>query len=206
MRVLVLCDDYWHPGKVARAGLAQISSLEWDIIEPAGEWSAEKMSGYPVVLFAKSNEITATQREPWVTPAVEQAFVDYVRAGGGLLAIHSGTVYKQLPTMRALLGGAFDHHPPQCPVTIQPLQGHPLTAGVEPFTVQDEHYHMLLDDAGADVFMTTSSEHGEQPGGWTRLEGQGRVCVLTPGHTEQAFTHPGMSRLICNAVAWCAGE
>ena len=47
-----------------------------------------------------------------MTDEVQQAFVNYVEAGGGLLAVHSGTAeYQETPTLRRLLGGVFTHHP-----------------------------------------------------------------------------------------------
>jgi len=206
MRVLVICDDYYHPASVVHAGLSLMEGHSLDYIEDAADWSAERMATYPAVIYAKSDNITAANRDPWVTPAVEQAFGEYVRGGGGLLAIHSGTVYKALPGMRALLGGAFDFHPKQCPVTIEPVPGHPLAAGVTPFTEVDEHYRMIMDDPAAEVFLIARSEHGEQPGGWTRQEGAGRVCVLTPGHTVEVFAHPSFLRLISNGLTWCAPQ
>ena len=40
MRVLVLCDDFYHPARVARAGLAPLEERGWsfDWIEHAGDW------------------------------------------------------------------------------------------------------------------------------------------------------------------------
>ncbi len=49
---------------------------------------------------------------------------------------------------------------------------------------------MAMDDPQADVFVTTVSEHGEQPGAWRRVEGSGRVAVLTPGHNLEVWLHP----------------
>lgn len=212
MRVLVLCDDHWHPASTVRAGLDALAKgdFDFDWIENAAEWSAERMAGYPVVLFTKSDNVSATDERSWVTEKVQQTFVETVRQGHGLLAVHSGTVYAQKPTMRRLLGGAFIRHPEQCPVTMAPQPGHPLTTGatplttgVAPFTLVDEHYVMELDDAQADVFMVTTSEHGTQPGGWTRTEGNGRVCVLTPGHTVPVWQHPSFQALLINALRWC---
>lgn len=205
MRILIICDDYWHPARTARDGLATLSDpdLQFDWIEDAADWSAERMAAYPVVLFAKSDNVSAADQSEWVTDAVQDAFVDYVRQGGGLLAAHSGTVYAQKPVMRGLIGGAFIRHPKQCPVTIEPKEGHPLTAGSTPFTLVDEHYIMALDDPQADVFMTTTSEHGTQPGGWTRVEGEGRVCVLTPGHNVEVWQHPSFQALLMNGLRWC---
>ncbi len=108
-----------------------------------------------------------------------------------------------MPVLRGLLGGVFSHHPAQCPVTMIPRVGHPLSAGSGTFTLKDEHYFMMLDDSQAKVFMTTKSEHGEQPGAWTRTEGAGRVAVLTPGHNVEVWLHPSFQALLRNTLRWC---
>ena len=209
MRTLVLCDDYWHPARIPRAGLGALhaSGCAFDWIEHAGEWSAERMAEYPLVVLTKANNSSATDQQPWVTAAVEQAFLDYVRNGNGLLAIHSGTAgYTQTPVLRGLLGGVFVSHPPQCQVTVAPRANHPLTAGSAAFTLKDEHYQMALDDSHADVFLTTASEHGTQPAGWRRREGAGRVAVLTPGHNLEVWLHADFQTLIGNALRWCGNR
>lgn len=206
MRVLVLADDYWHPAATPRAGLAPLTEqgFAFDWIEDANDWSAERMADYPVVLFAKSNNVTAADRTPWVTPEVEEAFRAYVAGGGGLLAIHSGTAtYRETTILRRLLGGVFVQHPPQCEVTLIPVAGHPLVAGFESFTIRDEHYFMAMGDEPVERLLVTRSEHGEQPGGWTRREGAGKVCVLTPGHNAEVWLQPAYQRLIAGALRWC---
>ena len=52
--------------------------------------------------------------------------------------------------------------------------------------------------------MTTQSEHGTQPGGWTRSEGRGKVCVLSPGHKVEVWLHPSYQALLKNALLFCA--
>ncbi|MBN1400403.1 MAG: ThuA domain-containing protein [Anaerolineae bacterium] len=206
MQVLVLCDDHDHPSSRVRSGLEALGDHEFhfDFIEDATEWSAERMRRYPVVLLAKSNHVSAADRSPWMTPEVEQAFFEYVLMGGGLLAVHSGTAgYRETPGLRRLLGGVFDHHPKQCPVTFQPAEGHSLAVGCEPFTVVDEHYFMTVDDPNVDVFATTTSKNGAQPGAWTRSVWLGRVCVLTPGHNPEVWLQPGFQAVLRNALRWC---
>lgn len=180
------------------------SEFTFDWIENAHDWSAERMAMYPVTILTKSNNVSSADRTDWMTETVQSAFYDYVYQGNGQLAVHSGTAeYAQKPVLRHLLGGVFTHHPEQCPVMIEPHQGHPLSEGSVAFTVRDEHYFMALDDLRADVFVTTKSEHGEQPGGWRRTEGNGRVVVLTPGHNLEVWLHPSFQTLLLNSLRWC---
>lgn len=205
--VLVLCDDKWHPAATARTGLGALATPDFtfDWIENAHAWSAARMANYGIVILTKSNNVSATDHTHWMSDSVQQAFVDYVTQGGGLLAIHSGTAeYREATQLRRLLGGVFTHHPKQCPVTVAPIAGHELAAGSSAFTLKDEHYFMEIDDDGIDIFLTSGSEHGEQPAGWTRTQGAGRVCVLTPGHNVEIWLAPAYQRLITNALYWCA--
>lgn len=206
MKTLVLCDDPWHPAGVPREGLEALTQTEFtfDWIENVREWSPETMMDYPLVILTKSNNMSSVDQSGWMTDTVQAAFSDHVREGNGLLAIHSGTAgYEQMPMLRGLLGGVFSHHPEQCPVTVNPHMEHPLCAGSAIFTLKDEHYFMTMDDPKVEVFMTTSSTHGEQPGGWRRVEGKGRVAVLTPGHNLEIWLHPSFQALLLNALRWC---
>ena len=210
MKTLVICGDYWHPSQIPREGLGALNMAEaeftFEWMENAHDWSPEHMAVYPLVILTKSNNISETDQNSWMSDSVQAAFVSHVQKGNGLLAIHSGMAeFEQKPELRRLLGGVFSHHPEQCPVTVEPQTGHPLTAGVDTFTLTDEHYFMTLDDSQAEVFMTTKSIHGEQPGGWRREEGAGRVAVLTPGHNPEVWLHPSFQALLRNVMRWCSG-
>lgn len=207
MHTLVLCGDFHHPVETTRRGLEALGNcgFTFDWLHEAPDWSPAKMNDYSLVIFGKANHMSPQDQNPWATPDVESAFLDYVKQGNGLLVLHSGTaLYNKTPTLRALFGGIFEMHPPQCPVTVKPRAGHPLTEGSTAFTLIDEHYHMIVDDPTVDHFLSTSSEHGTQTGGWTRTEGDGRVCVLTPGHNVEVWLHPSFQRLLLNSMRWCA--
>lgn len=209
MQTLVLADDRYHPAHIARTGLGALRDcgFTFDWIENAADWSAERMAAYPLVVLVKANNVSATDESQWMTPDVEAALHDHVQQGHGLLTIHSGTAgYRDAVVLRNLLGGVFVRHPKQCPVTVEPQLGHPLTAGSEPFTLVDEHYFMEMTDERVDCFLQTTSEHGTQPGGWTRNEGAGRVCVLTPGHNLEVWLHPAYQTLIHNGLRWCGKQ
>jgi type 1 glutamine amidotransferase len=206
-RVLVICGDAWHPAENIRRALESLCLEDFDFEFSKGVtgWQPERLSRFPIVIFAKANIVAPDDLKAWLTPEDQTAFFDYVRQGNGLIAIHAGTSrYGILPLIRALIGGTFEHHPDQCEVTMEPALPHPLTAGVAAFTVRDEHYFMRLVSADANVFLHSRSKHGVQPAGWTRAEGNSRVCVLTPGHNREVWRHPEFQKLLTNALRWVA--
>jgi type 1 glutamine amidotransferase len=205
-RALVLCDDQWHPAETVRRGLGALKNppVDFQFLDDGSRWSPELMKNFPVVIVAKANHVSATDQTPWLTEQRQGAFRNFVRHGGGLLLLHAGVCYKELPEMRRVTGGAFLSHPEQCSVVIQPVAGHPLSAGVDVFVKKDEHYQVAQDDLSADVFLLTLSANGIHPAGWTRAEGSGRVCALTPGHNLEVWLDPNFQKLLGNALHWTA--
>jgi len=206
-KVLVLCDDFWHPAQVPMDGLSPLKDhgFTFDWIKDTRDWSVELMAKYPLVILTKSNNVSSSDPSGWMTDDVQGTFADYVRAGNGLLAIHSGTAgYQETHILQNLLGGVFSHHPEQCTVTLEPQAGHPLTKGVDAFTVKDEHYFMSMQDPYADVFLMSHSEHGKQPAGWKREVGKGRVAVLTPGHNLEVWLNLNFQTLLLSIMDWCS--
>ncbi|MEJ8303854.1 ThuA domain-containing protein [Saccharibacillus sacchari] len=207
MKVWAICGDRWHPAATVRQGLGKLeeNGFQFTVTERLEEFDAEQLNDYPIVMVCRSNSQSDKEKEFWMNEKVQQAFEHYVERGGSLLAVHAGTAgYKEAGVFRSLIGGAFVHHPEACTVTIHPDKQHPIAEGIEDFSVHDEHYFMEWEDPIADLIMTTVSEHGAQPGGWTRTYGRGRVCVLTPGHEAEVWTHPTYQKLLRNALYWCA--
>jgi type 1 glutamine amidotransferase len=131
------------------------------------------------------------------------ALTAWVHAGGGLLAAHAATVSAQAnPLLRALMGGVFVEHPPQFPFTVYPLhQGHPITAGIEAFTVKDEFY-MQEYDPTVQVHMAAVDRGQAYPMVWSHSAGQGRVAHIALGHGPEVWNHRSFQKLMLQAVAW----
>jgi type 1 glutamine amidotransferase len=206
MRVLVFCDDRWHPASVVKSGLDPLvdDGFEFTYIEDMADWTPDTIKGFPVVILAKSNNFSSADTTEWATEEAQSVFESYVQNGGGLLAIHSGTAgYKEANIIRGILGGVFTHHPEQCSVTVEAVGEHIITDGFEPFTLKDEHYFMEIDNNGdLYVFLASTSQHGRQPAGWVRTHGKGKVCVLTPGHNLDVWFHPSFQLLLRNSLNW----
>ena len=222
MRVLLICDDYWHPGQIPIDGAALLSEqgFQFDIISDAKDFKPNMLPDYPVVLMAKSDQVSQQDKASWKTEEVQQAFVNYVENGGGLLAVHSGTVAgENTEALNRLIGCRFTFHPQACPVTVQPLKSHPVTEGVGMFCEIDEHYRINILVPDVDIIIASySPPQGEAdkyeedpanntpawicPAGYVRSQGKGRVCVLTPGHTSAVWQNPHFQQTLVNALRW----
>ena len=93
-RVLVLCDDLWHPAEVIEKGFARMEgeAYHFDFIMAVKDiLTPELLDQYPVVINCKSNNVIAANTEPWfeegVTEVCPQQFRDYVEQGGGFISI-----------------------------------------------------------------------------------------------------------------------
>lgn len=207
-RALVISGDAWHSVETVRSGLAPLhaSGFEFEFFEGSAQSLEAGLRDFRIVVLAKANMISAADHGKWMSSGTMTTLRDHLRRGNGLLVIHGGTSrYEQSPGMREIIGGGFLRHPPGCEVTIEPRSAHPLTGGVANFTVRDEHYFMgMNEDETLDVFLHSRSEHGVQPAGWTRAEGDGRVCVMTPGHHLEVWLHPSYQKLLLNALRWTA--
>lgn len=207
LKVGVLCGDRWHPAEVIRQGLEplQKNGTTLEFLSDIRELPRERLKEFGVLVLCKANEKVPDEDRGWLREEVQQNFRDFTTQGGGLFVCHSGTVgYREEPDFRALVGGVFIHHPKACPVTIEYITdfGHAVD-DPKSFQVHDEHYFMETGD-DIEVFLTSTSENGSQPAGWTRQEGDGRVCVLTPGHFTEVWTHPVYQHTLQKALDWCA--
>lgn len=216
IKVLVLCDDAWHPAEVIRRGLSDLQDKEFhfdfvcdakDILTP------EMIAEYPVIMNCKGNALTAGNNAPWfeegVTEAGPREFEEYVRSGGGFLSVHAGNTGHREDGNGYVefVGNSFVTHPPRCEVKISVEKQHPVTEGVSDFVIRDEHYQ-LADLAGdAEILLKSSSEKGgTQVAGYVREMGKGRICALTPGHILAVWQNEMFRKLLYNALYWCMGR
>ena len=226
MNVLLICDDYWHPGQVAIDGIKPLNQkgFKFDIITDAKDFTPSILNQYPSVILCKSDEFSQTDKKPWRTEKVQSAFADFVEDGGGLVAVHSAIVAsKEKASLDQLMGCSFIGHPNACPVTVQPVKNHPVTEGVGMFCETDEHYRIEITSEDADVLLASysppqgeESKYEEDPyhntqaaiyaAGFVRTQGKGRVCVLTPGHNLDVWLNPQFQKLLENALNWTAGK
>jgi len=225
MRVLLFCDDEYHPGSVPVEGMTPLKArgFEIDVVNDTSNFCPSVLASYNVVVISKCDHASKENQISWKTAAVQDAFVKYVENGGGLVISHSGTVKgENTDVLDRLAGCRFESHPADCPVTVGMLKPHPITHGVEIFTEVDEHYHLeiLADDIDilAAAYAPAQGEEAKYetepyfnapayiaPCVFTRTQGKGRVCVLAPGHHLKVWHNAEFQKLLINTLNWCAG-
>jgi uncharacterized protein len=209
-RILLLLGGTWHDfSGFAGAMQALYEPRGWEV-EPTYELGRLLSIDHDVVLSYTCMSVEGDGRsETWpkgMTDAQVEGLASWVRAGGGLLAAHAATVVgNSAPALGALLGGTFLSHPPAMPFTIVPMSRvHPITDGVEAFSVDDELYIQRY-DASVHVHMVALHDNVAHPMVWTRREGAGKVAHVALGHSEKVWAAEPYRRLMTQAMAWLVG-
>ncbi|WP_322411254.1 ThuA domain-containing protein [Microbacterium invictum] len=155
-----------------------------------------------------------------------------VAAGTGLAGWHGGIAdaYRGSSDYLQLIGGQFATHPSKAPhdrvgdesdnflrhtIEMTALgRDHEITRGIGDIDLVTEQYWVLHDDLN-DVLATTTHPvqpyHPWQrpitsPAVWTRLWGNGRVFVATPGHSVDVLQDARVRTVIERGMLWAARE
>ncbi len=142
------------------------------------------------------------------TPTMfRQAVVAHVGAQRPLLAMHTASLcFDDWPAWTQIIGASWtwerSNHPPLGRFQVS-ITGHPVVAGLSPFTVTDELYRFVepADDAGV-VATATDDEGIVHPAAWLHQSGAARVAYTALGHDERSLTEPGHRALLGRMVDW----
>lgn len=160
-----------------------------------------------------------------------KGLIGAVRAGAGLAGWHGGIAdsYRNSSEYLQLIGGQFAAHPARAPIDALSGSGtdnfveyrvdivpersdHPIVAGISSFELTTEQYWVLTDDYN-DVLATTTIPAREFddwnrpvvcPAIWTRLWGDGRIFVATPGHSLDVVDDPNVRLIIERGILWAS--
>ena len=210
IRVLLLTGDNNHKWRETTPQLRSIlednGRFEVRVTEEKGVVETDAMKRYDVLL------LNYNRKERW--PAKEeQALLDYVRGGKGLVVIHAANnAFPGWDEYDRMIGGAWratashDNYGP-FRVTLK-HKDHPVLQGLDDFDTTDELYFGLTMQSGYTVLGTAMSKkkNAEYPMIWVLPYGQGRVFHTTLGHDVASMQNPGFMKLVVNGTAWAAGK
>lgn len=228
VRILALLGGEYHPyeagAKLMIDAASELLDIEADFVRidnpPEGFPKAEKAtipSNIAVLedsdLAKKYDLIFAYNQSAWTTITDRQieGFLNFVRNGGALVAIHSTTeTFQSNPEYVRMLGGSFVKHEPYREMHILRIEGdHPILDGITNFAIPDEFYYhdqVNLEDKHVLLVCQSPDDLRVHPIAWTKMHGKGRVFFTSLGHSVESCSNPSHLRIVTQGIAWAAGR
>ncbi len=174
----------------------------------------DKLASFDAIVFSNTNN------EAFDTPVQKKAFQEYIRNGGGFMAIHSANASERdWPWYRAMVGGKFLRHPPHQQFDVMVVDPeHPSTAHLPGrWTVTDECYfsyqlnpaiHVLL---AADLSTVEDEQKNAYPGEvfdglfplcWCQQFEGGRQWYTALGHDIGFYEDPDFVQHLRGGLQW----
>jgi uncharacterized protein len=157
-----------------------------------------------------------------ISPDQEQAMMDFVAAGGGLVPIHCASYcFHNSTNYIALVGGQFQRHLTGVFKETIINADHPVTKGLTPIESWDETYVHTKHNPNRVVLaerrypgtnaMTANLGNTSDPGGaepytWVREHGKGRVFYTAWGHDQRTWNNAGFQALIESGIRWASAN
>ena len=217
VRVLILSGQGNHDWKSTTPKLVAIlqksDRFEVRITEEPATLTAAELASCDVILSNWNAFGLDPQTAAW-PDETKSAYLDSVRRGKGHVVVHAGSAsfpdwseYGRL-TLATWKNGQTSHGPiHEFPVRVENVH-HPVTDGLEPFTIRDELWNAPGLAEGAEVLASSYSDPDEQgTGRWEPAVlagrfGAGRTLTTLLGHDAEAMENPGFQTLLLRAVEW----
>lgn len=205
--------EYMPGMRVLASCLRNVKQVEAVVVKADDPWEEgprllQEADG--VVLFVSEGArwIQADQRRM-------QALVKLTERGGGLVVLHWGMGTrdaKNIASFLNLFGGCHGGPDRKYRVVEKAkvaVNGHPVTRGIESFSIREEFYYRLKfikSRSGLTPLLQTRIEGNVETVCWAwQRPGGGRSFGYSGGHFHENWKRPEMRRLMTQAVLWSVG-
>jgi len=157
-----------------------------------------------------------------ITPEQQKALVALLNRGIGLVSLHHNMgAHRDWDEFRKITGGKFLFKPRTIDGKEMPKSGfahgqdiqvtvadteHPITKGVNDFTIHDETYSRYYTAPGAKVLLTTDHPKSDPALAWVKTYGKSRVFYFLLGHDAKAYANENFSKILEQGIRWTAGK
>lgn len=150
-----------------------------------------------------------------ITDEQAKGLLAAIKSGVGIAGWHGGMAdaFRNNTDYQFMVGGQFVAHPGgiiDYTVNIT-NHDHPITTGIDDFTMHSEQYYMHIDPANEVLATTTfSGDHTAwvegviMPVVWTKQWGAGRVAFCSLGHVASDFDVPEARELVLRGLLWAS--
>jgi putative membrane-bound dehydrogenase-like protein len=174
--------------------------IELTYTDKLEDLNAETLGKYAgLVIYANQEKIS---------PEQEQALLDYVAGGKGLIPLHCASFcFLNSPKYIELVGAQFQRHGTGSFRTILAEGEHPITRGFGGFESWDETYvHTKHNEKDRTVLEWRQEGDRKEPWTWVRTHGKGRVFYTAWGHDQRTWGNPGFQNLVERGIRWAVGD
>jgi hypothetical protein len=204
--------DPWHPFPDTSRALADILSADgWSVdIDEDVDRALTRLAGADLLVVNAGDPWRSVEGQRFAAEGAATGLDEALAAGTGILAVHAAvSSLRDYPTWRRTIAGGWmpelSWHPEISDARVEVIDpDHPVTAGIESFTLWDERYADL--DIDLDVQVLAVHEEGGQrhPLVWVRDMAPARVVVSALGHDARSFDAASHRTLLQQAARWAA--
>jgi uncharacterized protein len=216
VRVLILSGQNNHDWKTTTPKLKAIlegsGRFAVDVTDHPQQADAGTFARYHLLL-SNWNSWGNVQVKDWPA-ATREAFLAFVRDGGGLVIIHAGgSSFYDWPEYHRLVvsWGKTTGHGPIHSFSVRLADAdHPITRGLAPFQITDELWHNPATPPDAKIIATalSATDKGgsgrDEPVALVHDYGKGRCFNLVLGHHVRAMESEGFQALLLRGAQWAA--
>ncbi len=190
----------------ARRGLTVVAS------ENPAVFSASSLKRFKAIVLLSCTTDPKKPESEWLVGDRRDALQQFVRGGGGILAIHAAAdSHYHWPWYSRMIGAHFQRHPAGTPkgrVTVV-APGDPVVEGL-PRSIErtDEWYYFEDYDPVSKVLVTLDpasigeSDTNPNPVAWTRQINDGRIFYTAMGHTSESYSEPFFLEHVAKGLDW----
>lgn len=203
LKILFLGDNGSHQPKDRHrqvASLLEKRGILLSYTDQLTSLNAKVLSSYQgLVIYANQEKIS---------PQVEQALLDFVEQGKGLIVLHCGSYcFLNSPKYIDLVGAQFSKHKTGIFRVEQTQPEHPVLRGFRGFESFDETYtHTKHNPKDRTVLEVRQEGKTAEPWTWVRTQGKGRVFYTAWGHDSNTWGNPGFHNLLERGLRWAVGD
>jgi len=159
---------------------------------------------------------------PSITTEQRERFAALVEGGMPLLVFHHSLCgHNDWSLYRTMVGGQYLRKPTEIDGKVYPASSykhdldmaiqvvdkeHPITRGIENFTIHDEGFKGLYIREGVHVLLKTDHPDATPELAWTTRYGKGAIFAIALGHDKASYENPQLQQILRQGIQWCIEE
>jgi type 1 glutamine amidotransferase len=159
---------------------------------------------------------------PAVTNEQRERFAALIESGMPVIVMHHSLCgHDNWQLYRKMIGGQYLHkaididgksypassYKHDLNLTIQVAdKEHPITKGIENFTIIDEGYKGMYIREGIHVLLKTDHPDATAEAAWTTRYGEGIIFAIALGHDKKSYENSNLRRILHQGIRWCIDE